>query len=69
MLRSELIKKLQDDIATSGDIHVLSYRIVDDIGGSSGAIYSHVRMDKKGRRLVMTLAEYKVFLEREAAKK
>lgn len=62
MLKSDLVKILQKEIAITGDHHMKSYRIEDAGGGYSGCLYSSERKLPNGRKAKMNWKEYRDYL-------
>lgn len=63
MKKSELVEKLQKEIAALGDNYLLSYKIIDHGGSQTFTLLSPTRTNKKtGRKAGMNFKEFRDYV-------
>lgn len=63
MKKSELIEKLQKEVAALGDDYLLSYKIIDSGGAQSFTLLSPNRTNKKtGSKAGMSFKEFRDYV-------
>ena len=65
---SDLIKHIEKDIKSYGDLRVLSFNIIDEEHGNSMRVNSPTKLDKNGNKKKATLKEFKVMVEKSKIK-
>ena len=63
MKKSELIKQLIDELAKTGDMHILYYKISDSDMCQESSMLSPTRKNKNGYRAKMNLKEFNEYVK------
>lgn len=69
MLKTELIKKLKEDVSKNGDGHLRRVVLVDLIHGNETKLLSPTRVDKNGQRCYMNQKEMVEYCKENPIKK